>query len=241
MEPVRSVEGVFAFDVLDGLSNDAEPGEIARALRRALLARVQEVLGARATLPDYVSGHDGDGGPAQDAHLSFAYDPVASRLMVIAPHLVERREPSSTEMRLLQLVENALHDFCELRAGRSGLLSLGRTLVDFDADPLFVASRKWRTVTPYVVTRHAKSVTAQEALEADLREECRRRMLPRPASIAVRSSRGVPRVGLLGEIELVFEQAVRGPVLLGRDRHFGGGLFARHEGAELRRPGDDAN
>jgi CRISPR-associated protein Csb2 len=37
---------------------------------------------------------------------------------------------------------------------------------------------------------------------------------------------GKSGMGLFGEMRLKFRAAVEGPLLLGRDRHFGGGLFA---------------
>jgi CRISPR-associated protein Csb2 len=33
-------------------------------------------------------------------------------------------------------------------------------------------------------------------------------------------------MGLCGEARITFDNGVRGPILLGRTRHFGGGLFA---------------
>lgn len=118
----------------------------------------------------------------------------------------------------------ALADFRELRAGSAGRLTLHATSVDIDRDPLFAPSRTWESVTPYHVTRHAKQVGAAEALSADLRTECRRRGLPEPRVIP-RDLRGVPGVGLIGGARLTFKVAVGGPIVLGRTRHVGGGLF----------------
>jgi CRISPR-associated protein Csb2 len=36
-------------------------------------------------------------------------------------------------------------------------------------------------------------------------------------------------MGLFGQVKLTFHSAVEGPILLGRDRHFGGGLFVAAE------------
>ena len=82
----------------------------------------------------------------------------------------------------------------------------------------------WETVTPYVVTRHAKGLSASEAVVADVRAECHRLRLPEP-TVEPHSVRGVPRVGLVGSIRLTFGETVPGPILLGRTRYFGGGLF----------------
>lgn len=192
------------------------------------MSRVQEVLGPRAVLPAYFSGHDGrDGGPAHDSdrpHLSFAFDAASGRVLVVAPHVLERRDPDARERDRLGALSDALEGLHEVRAGRAGLLSLRRVPFDAESDPLVSAARSWRTITPYQVNRHAKKMLASEALALDVRLECLRRGLPEPQVVA-RDARGVTGVGLVGEIELHFARPVRGPLLLGRDRHLGGGLF----------------
>jgi CRISPR-associated protein Csb2 len=92
-------------------------------------------------------------------------------------------------------------------------------------------SRVWKTITPYVVTRHAKSGAAAEALAADVRAECRRLGLPEPR---VESSkvRGAAGMGLTGNVTLRFERRVAGPLLLGRTRYLGGGFFRPVEEAD---------
>lgn len=59
---------------------------------------------------------------------------------------------------------------------------------------------------------------------ADIRQECRRRGLPEP-TVMVREHHGEPRIGLVGNAQLRFAVAVEGPIILGRSRYFGGGLF----------------
>ena len=92
------------------------------------------------------------------------------------------------------------------------------------ADLLFAPSRGRESVTLYQVTRHTKHVGAAEALSADVRAECRRCSLPEPR-VTPLDPRGVPGVGLVGGARLTFEVVVEGPVILGRGRHLGGGLF----------------
>jgi CRISPR-associated protein Csb2 len=104
-------------------------------------------------------------------------------------------------------------------------LILRASPIDADTDPLFAPSRSWESVTPYQVTRHTKKVGAMEALSGDLRVECRRRGLPEPR-VTPHGLRGVPGLGLVGSARLTFEVAVEGPIILGRRRHIGGGLFA---------------
>jgi CRISPR-associated protein Csb2 len=158
-------------------------------------------------------------------HLTFLFDPGARRLLVVSPHVVDRRSPSREEVGHLEHLDQALHDLRELRAGASGLLTLGRRQVDIGADPLFVASTVWESATPYQVTRHVKGVGATAALTINLRAECLDAGLPEP-EVTPMASWGVPGVGLSGNARLTFKSAVGGPITLGRSRHRGGGLFA---------------
>lgn len=105
-----------------------------------------------------------------------------------------------------------------------GCLSLRALSIDPDTDSIFAASRVWESVTPYAVSRHIKQGSAAEALSADLCAECCRRGLPKPV---IRSGevRGIPGTGLSGLARLTFAVPVQGPLILGRSRYLGGGLF----------------
>ncbi|MGO8920658.1 MAG: type I-U CRISPR-associated protein Csb2 [Stellaceae bacterium] len=227
MRPVRHTAGVLAFTIADGLAGQAEPQGLTRALRRAVMARVQETMGERATLPAFFTGHATDGAPARSGshqHLAFAFDVPRRRLMVIAPHVLERRKASQTEHKWLDVLERALGGFCELRAGPAGRLSLSSCHIEMQDDPLFARSSTWENLTPYRVTRHAKLRDAAAALEADLLAECRRAGFPRPR-VEVTQTFAKSGAGLFGLAKLRFHGAAAGPILLGRDHHFGGGLF----------------
>lgn len=227
MAPVQDAVGILSFAIADGLARQAEPLELTRALRRSVMARVQRALGERATLPTFFSGHDPDGAKARSGshrHLAFAFDAPRSRLLVLAPHLLEGRQASESERGYLRTLAGALEDFRELRAGRAGRLSLVTENLAMQDDPLFARSTTWKSLTPYIVTRHAKAGNAAAAIEADLVAECRRAGLPRP-TIDVERAFARPGIGLFGLARLEFAAAVGGPILLGRDRHFGGGLF----------------
>ena len=228
MAPVKRNQGVHAFVVDSGLAATPGPCDVTRALRRAVMARVQDVLGDRATLPTFFSGHERDGSPAQverGSHLTFVFDPVAARLLIISPHVIERRPATREEIDHLRDLDAALTGFRELRAGSAGCLTLSVRSIDAGADMLFSSSRTWESVTPYQVTRHTKHVGVAEALSADVRAECRRRGLPEPR-VTPREARGIPGVGLVGGARLTFQVAVEGPIVLGRSSHLGGGLFA---------------
>lgn len=227
MVPVVKPRGIHVLTIDAGLAEGADPIGVSKALRRAVMARAQQVLGDSA-LPSFFSGHGLDGGPAKselDPHLAFAFDPAGARLLVVAPHVLDRREATTDELAALGVLEQALRDFHELRAGLAGFLKVRATIADSTTDPLLAASRTWESLSPYHVTRHAKKVRADEALAIDLRAECRRLGLPAPR-VKVTEWRGVSGVGLVGHARLTFEVAVQGPLLLGRCRHTGGGVFA---------------
>ncbi|MEY4544761.1 MAG: hypothetical protein RL685_956 [Pseudomonadota bacterium] len=222
------VPGVHTFAVVEGLVGAPASLNLTRALRRAVMARIQTVLGEREKLPPFFSGHDTDGAPlrrANSSHLAFAFEPTLGRLIVLAPHLLERRSPSEQECEHLRMLDVALDGFRELRAGAAGLLTLAPCAMSEDtAGSPLGRSYAWENVTPYVVTRHAKEATAPEALAFDVRAECRRLGLAEPI-IAIHSVRSVSGSGLTGDLRMTFAQAVSGPLVLGRTRYFGGGLF----------------
>jgi len=227
LAPLPSTTGIHVFAIKSGLIGAPDPECIARALRRAVMARVQQVLGDEP-LPAIFSGHETGGSPArseESPHLAFLCDLPRSRLIVVAPHAVDRRDPSREETNHLAVLDEALQGMCELRAGAAGCFLLARARIDMEDDPLTRPSRAWESATPYLVTRHARLGDASAALKADLLAECMRRGLPVPAAASVLATKGVAGSGLNGRVRLEFKTAVRGPVLLGRNRHFGGGLF----------------
>ena len=226
LAPLKQHRGVHAFLVEDGLSSAPDTFAVARALRRAVMARMRVTLRTSRALPTFFSGHENDGSPAHmKRHLAFAFDQHGARLLVVAPHVLDRKAATPEEDGHLEMLEEALADFRELRAGSAGVLKTC-PIVIADEDPLFAASRTWESVTPYQVTWHMKNVGAAEALSADLRTECRRRGLP-DVRVTPIQARGVPGVGLVGTARLDFQVAVEGPIILGKSRYIGGGLFAR--------------
>lgn len=228
MAPVRRVMGVWSFLIQEESCRHMEPEVLTRALRRAVMARVQDLLGERESLPLYFTGHEFDGAPARrgsHAHIAFVADLPRKRLFVIAPHVFERRTPSREESAHGVKLDAALAGLAQLRAaGR--LLTLVPLSVAVQDDPLFAPAMRWESRTAYRPTRHAKGVPAGEALIMDLRTELLRRGSPLPEAIEVLAAREGPRGGIAGSLRVRFKVAVPGPLLLGRTLHFGGGLFA---------------
>ena len=120
-------------------------------------------------------------------------------------------------------LETALQDFSDLRAGPSGRLRLETAAIDATTDPLLTPSMFWDSVTEYVPTRHPKRMSARAALTENVRNELLRVGMPAPVDVTVV---GRTRFGPLARLRLRFATAVPGLILIGRNRHFGGGLFS---------------
>jgi CRISPR-associated protein Csb2 len=223
MHPVQQFGGIWALSIVGGLVDAPDHELLARALRRALMARAQTLLEGK-TLPTFFSGHEVDGGPARSGshrHLAFAFDGQRNRLLIIAPHILERREPFSSETEFLSLLTRALVDFEELRAGAAGRLALSPAIAA-NQDPLVGPSKDWISITPYRANRHLHRADARMAVEADLKHSILEAGLPAPE---IKIDSIVAGKGLRAHARLRFAVYIEGMMLLGRSRHFGGGLF----------------
>lgn len=221
-----NTRGVFAFAIDSGLAPNADPVVLARALRRAVMARVQETLGPKTHLPPFFTGHYSDGTPAKSEttpHLAFQYDPAAQRLLVISPAHLQPHSTSAKSNHLATL-ESAMSDLRDLRAGTAGRLNLTPVRIDPRNDQLFVPSRRWNSATPYAVNRHGKRTTAEKVIQNDVINECNRLGLPRP-QVIVHEWQAPSGRGLQASVELRFIHAVPGVILLGKTRYIGGGMF----------------
>lgn len=216
MRPVAEVSGAFALVCDRSWPQDA--GEaLADRLRRAIMSRVKALNGR--DLPPFFHGHGPNGEPLRNgtrAHVSTVADPARRRLVVFAPHLVAHRERSQDEGRHVATLARILDDPFPLTAGPLGVFGLSPRRIGED-DPLLCPSPVWRSVGPYVMTRHPKGRRAADAVGEDVAAECRRRGLP------------VPQVSVLGEegglrfsLELAFPRPVEGPLVMGRTASRGG-------------------
>ena len=210
---------------------------LVRSLRRALMSLARDDSGGVARL---FSGHERDGrsdSAGHHAHVFLAADGDAgedgsiTRLIVAAPWVVDRRAgPGHGRQR--RFFDEVVRRLTELRAGPLGRFEgLAAEPVD-DGDPLIGPARVWIGKTPYIATRNLrKRDDPASFVEADVLMECRRRGLPAPVDVEALEVRTGPRGGRPAAVlRLRFATAVRGPMLLGRDSHGGGGLF--HTGPE---------
>ena len=233
MEPVASYRDLFLFR-LDGrrrIAAAARPA-LVRCLRRALMSLARDGAGGVSRL---FSGHEQDGRSSRadhHAHVFLAADGDAddddsiTRLIVAAPWIVDRRaKPKHGNPR--RFFDEVVCRLTELRAGPLGRFDGLVAEPVSDGDPLLGPANLWIGRTPYTATRNLKKRDEPAAVvETDVILECRRRGLPPPAEVEVLDVRSGPRGGRpVAMLKLRFAAAVRGPILLGRDSHTGGGLF----------------
>jgi len=221
LTPVRDEQGLLCYRVMGGLAEGVRPGGIAQALRRAVMARCAGLRDGK--LDGYVHGHEGSGPMRRGPHLHFQFDPERRLLWIMAPHVVDRRKASARERGQWADVVRAMEEFSQLLAGDAGALDLRAEVVDGVRDPLLVSCRMWETVVPYAANRHRDAGSAYAALAEDLQQSLHDAGFP-SASIEVLQCRG-NRDGLSGHVRMTFPVAIAGPVLLGRGRFVGGGLF----------------
>lgn len=200
------------------------------AVRRALMAHSRD---ANGQVPRLFSGHERAGAPARSGgheHVFLAVDDAdedgrIDRLIVAAPWTCDRTTKGSREDRAC--FDDIVTTLTQVRAGRLGVLTLGPASALAAGDPLIGPARVWESRTAYRPTKHAgrgKDINA--AVVRDVIAECERRGLPRPETELLEINAGPNGGNLSVRLRLRFAVAVEGPIILGRDSHRGGGLFA---------------
>lgn len=198
------------------------------AARRALMALARRPDGQ---VPRLFSGHEADGAPAASGrheHVFLAADDAdgdgsLDRLVVAAPWLCDRSWRGRHPDALFDRVVSGLR---EIRAGRLGVIALGRPSALAAGDRLCGPARRWQSLTPYIPTRHpGRRKGPVVCVIRDLIDECERRRLPRPTVDLLDFVAGPQGGRPAARLRLSFEVAIDGPLLLGRDSHAGGGLF----------------
>lgn len=223
--PETTSDDLIVFDLVGG-----EPPEdavsAARAMRRAVMARVADVFGGREPLPPYFSGHEANGSRLEsgcDSHLGYHFDRAARRVLVVAPRLVGRHERPAGERRHLEILARALEGMTVLHVGGSRGLTLARNFGE-GREAYLARARTWLSVEPYTVCRHRDLGDARASVVADVLAACAAQRLPMP-EVEVLRTRGVSGHGLQAHLRLRFKVAIEGPLTLGRTRFLGGGLF----------------
>ena len=199
------------------------------ALRRALMALDRDENGAVSRL---FSGHEANGAPAGNGahrHIFLAADANRdgnrlARLYVIRPDKADSKSRLSNDEKAR--FERVTGKLATVRAGRHGVLRLRGPAAPEPDDRLFARSRVWTSLTDFSPTRYPRNGADVRAfLERNIHAEVLRRGYPAPKVELLSHDTG-PRGGIRARFCLTFSIAVQGPLLLGRDSHMGGGLFA---------------
>ena len=232
MEPVVDHGNIFVFN-LDAKRRIApEDGRaVVSYLRRALMSLARDNAGRVGRL---FSGHESNGrsdSAGYHAHVFLAADGGSqnddsiTRLVVAAPWAVDRTAKARPDDR--RLFDEVTRQLSELRAGELGRFRNLWAEFIANGDPLLGPAKTWLSKTLYIATRNLRKRDDPAAtVKADVAAECHRRGLPAPKEIQVSRVNAGPRGGRpTAELKLCFATAIRGPLLLGRDSHAGGGLF----------------
>lgn len=222
---------------------------VAAALYREVLRLWNDVDGLTLSgrIPEEVSGHDETGQPSQRPHVAWVALPAVGHprsdghllgLGVALPKAL-RGEVRQRLWRVLSVLK-----VVRLRPGPWKVEFIGRALrSDLPSNLLSSRwtrpSRVWASVTPVILDRHPKEPFGPEA-EAIVRRACERAGFPPPEVVALRPTSlvpGAPQARVFptyppgsGSVRvhalLVFDEPVAGPLLVGRGRYRGFGLFA---------------
>ena len=200
------------------------------AVRRALMALAPK--DNRGRVPRLFSGHESDGTPASSGrheHIFLAADDTdgdgrIDRLIVAAPWVCDRTIQGDD--REHADFNRVVPNLTSVRAGKLGVISLDSAYILPPGDPLVGPVHMWESRSLYHPTRHAgRGKDLEMAIVSDIIAECRRRGLPRPRVEVLELHVGPKGGNLAARMSLRFTVAVKGPILLGRNSHKGGGLF----------------
>jgi CRISPR-associated protein Csb2 len=200
---------------------------VCETFRRRLLGVAGRRLGAHA-IPARLSGRTTDGRRLEDDHAHAHFLAAAT----------DGREIDTLAVWCpagLDSIEESIVRATKLPA----LLGSSIRLQPVDRDPFTGPARRFRSHTPFLPVRHPRSRhgSLRDTPAEQVVYELERRGLPAPLRVVpvqgpwasfriVRQGKSgcFPHLGAYG-FELEFEEPVRGPIVLGRNSHFGMGLF----------------
>ena len=227
-----------------------------RALRATVLSRCTS-----SPIPTWISGHEADGGPARSDHIGFL--PLTrlgadGHVIVIGAAVTGPLELTDDDWQegTVEALGHGGDDGIRIRASglecvlsieTHGFGAIDRCLRSVTAERF--GSRRWASITPVVMDRHARDGLADEDA---IRRCCLNAGLPSPTSTHVLRSSVLPgaidagRMPFLTRrdgrrrrqvhVVLDFPTPIRGPVRLGAGRFLGYGLCHRWHGTGAGRP-----
>lgn len=222
--------------------------QLMATLRRAMLS------GCAQPLPAWLSGHESSGAPARDAHvallpLAFTQGAFADgRLMGVALALPRGVSPAEAARVLQPWLRDGDDLPREFRLYNGGMLECTAMLDLRESPPTTLEAkrwvgpaRRWATVTPVVLDRHASGADRWERAADTVADACVNIGLPRPVDVQLHPSAavfGVPPSHRFAPIArkrdgsrmahthavITFDIDVLGPVVLGAGRFRGYGF-----------------
>jgi CRISPR-associated protein Csb2 len=236
---VAAVRLVLGGKPLPRIEDAVKIGELVRAAAIHHADRVSNGDG----VPPVLSGHDL---PAERPHGHAFYLPEDADGDGLIDHvLVHARDglPRSAVVALGKIERLWERDGAEWKVAVEGIAPIGVRLSSAYNGP----SRVWRSVTPYLHPWYAKKGFG---VREQIARECAARGLPEPVHIALlpsfqvrgrerrpvhfyrfRSRGGARQPDTRGSfLELVFDEAVEGPLALGFGCHYGLGMFTSQHG-----------
>lgn len=222
---------------------------LTEALRGAVLAACPEPI------PHWVAGHAADGTASREPHLAFLPLPFVGApnadghllgVAIATPATIDPAEVAAALDRLLWSPAAADPRQIPLFAGR--WFECTAQIEQSEVPPVALRpetwtapARRWGSVTPVVLDRHGDGPRRWAQAEDVVKDGCERIGLPRPAAVALRpvsAVTGVPHARAFPPLrrkngdtrqhlhaEVLFDEPVRGPVLIGAGRFRGYGLL----------------
>lgn len=212
-------------------------------LRRGVMSQSEKVRGDASAV---FSGHGMEASNHQHAMYFSTCENAENRARDAIDHLIISARAGFDEEDIV-----ALQRLRRLFGREDHMLELILTGVGRPSDfggapsprtPILSESRRWRSVTPFIPTRHPKIVRGAhvDTIEAQLSRACEQLLGVRPISITPygntarwsrfrrkrRSGGGHRGLDRAFGATLTFADPVRGPIALGYGAHFGLGLFS---------------
>lgn len=225
---------------------------IAKAMRNVIMSYVEEPI------HEIISGHNQDGTILQKPHLAIVpmanvgwkySDGSLLGIAIILPRVskygtVERRQ-------LRQAIAKFLKENGKLSVKPFGIIRLKKhddQRHSLSPDRYTRKSKTWATVTPIVLDHYPKKKRSIQDIVAD---SCTKIGLPRPSKVYVSRHSSIvaappayilkkPKGGwhspkaeslkgrFLCHANIIFEESVRGPIIIGAGRYYGLGLCVKH-------------
>ena len=248
LEQIRPTVARFALSsaVLPRLTDAVFLGE---RMRQALMAKSRGLNGSEHALPVF-SGKGADGLRLDDDHSHAFYLPSdedgdgrIDHMTVYAAQRFDKHAQQAIGM-LKKLWGSGGHDIHMVLIGVGQPQDYGGFVMHDGQAPTLAQSRIWRSVTPYVLTRHPKK-NGKDSPTSQVARDLLRRGFPTPDQVEhldhtkimgkkvrwlefrrFRNGGGGQSADSRGfGFEIVFAEPVRGPIAIGYGCHFGLGQF----------------